>query len=100
MKILQSTIERMLYILLVFVFVTFTFAAFYAYKNNQAIKSTNAYFHNQNVANLKLIEQNQAVESLAIKTYIACLLTLNPKGNTSIQVQEQICFNKAPAIKT
>lgn len=99
MKLLQSTVENLLYIILLFVFVSFGAAATYAIKNNRAIKATNAYSHAQNVSNLKLIEQNQAAEAQAIKTYIACLLTLSPQAPTTIQAQEQVCFDKAPTIK-
>jgi hypothetical protein len=43
------------------------------------------------------IQLNQAKGTNAVKTYIACLLTINPQSN--IKTQEAICFNKAPMVK-
>lgn len=97
MKILQSTVERLLYILLLLCFVTTVIVGTIAYKDGQKISQQQQQFHNTNIQSLKIIKQNQEAETTAVKTYIACLLTLNP-AITSLQSQEQVCFSRAPTI--
>lgn len=57
--------------------------------------------HSQTITILKVdtqqVEANQHTNSLALKDYIACLLTINTQNN--LQGQEQACFDKAPQVK-
>jgi hypothetical protein len=95
-NILQSTIERLLYILLLLCFATTIIVGVIAYQDGQKIKQQQQIFHDSGTQSLKVIKQNQQAETLAVKTYIACILVINPSGN--LQAQEQACFDKAPKI--
>lgn len=90
MKILQTSIERLLYLNLLLVFIiaaAFSFA--FARQQNT--------LHNQSTAILQTIKENQAAQTEATKIYIDCLLKINPQGN--IRIQEQVCFDKAPTVR-
>lgn len=78
-KILQSTIERLLYLLLLLMFVAIIIVGTIAYRDGQ------------------LIKENQKTNALAVKTYIACLLIIKPAPN--VHIQEHRCFNNAPIVK-
>lgn len=98
MKIIQSTVERLLYVILLVVFLAVGFVGVIAYNDGKKITQQQQYFHDTNIKNLQVIKANQAAETGAVKTYIACLLTLAPNSSTSIQQQEKVCFDKAPQI--
>lgn len=99
MRILQSTVERLLYFLLLLCFLATIIVGIIAYKDGQKISQQQQQFHEGSAQTLRIIKQNQQAETLAVKTYIACLLTLNPQSSpASIQSQEQICFDTAPQI--
>lgn len=52
---------------------------------------------NNHSTTLKTVEGNQHTNALAIKTYIACLITIKAAGN--LHSQEQVCFDAAPEVK-
>lgn len=93
MRILQSNIERLLYLFLLLMFLV-----------NIAGLVTNVVILQEHTHTIQLqeqqtltIEANQKTNSHAIKDYIACLLVINPKGN--LKAQEDTCFNNAPEVK-
>lgn len=93
MKFTQSILERGLYLLLVLLFVTNFAAGFVLYDQSREIRqviSTQSAFTDE-------IKKDQTSNALAIKTYIACLLTIAPTNNVTIR--EQICFDNAPPVK-
>lgn len=99
MNILQSTVERLLYLLLLLCFTATIIVGIIAYQDGQYIKRQQQIFHDNGDSNLRIIKQNQAAETLTVKTYIACLLMISPQSSPdSIKIQEQICFDKAPKI--
>lgn len=100
MRILQSTVEKLLYILLFLMFIGIILVGTVAYDDGQQIKRI-INNHSQSIAAeeqaTQQIKANQATNSNAIKQYIACLIAINPTGN--VQAQEQTCFDKAPEVK-
>lgn len=97
MKIIQSTIERLLYIGLLLMFIVASIAAIAATLDYQQLTRQQRQFHDQSLNNLNVIKQNQVNQTIATKEYIACILAINPKGN--LHAQENACFDKAPSIK-
>jgi hypothetical protein len=96
MHILQSTVERLLYVLLFLIFIGILIVGSIAYEDGQAIKQ----IITTRTSLIQTVEVNQKSNALAIKTYIACLLTLNPAQTpTQIQNSEQTCFDNAPQVK-
>lgn len=94
---MQSTVERSLYILLLLMFVLAIVGTSIATVVYIDLRKQQTQLHSQSVTDLTTIEQNQVLQTEAIKDYFACLLSINPQGNLSIQ--EQVCFNSAPIIK-
>jgi len=107
MRILQSTIERLLYVLLLLVFIAVIIVGGIGYHDGQQIKqliATNSANHGAAIMRTEqqtqTIINNQKINSQALKDYIACLLKLNPSETpTQIQQAEQICFNNSPGVK-
>lgn len=102
MKILQSTIERLLYILLALMFVAVIVIGIIAYRDGQEVKqiiNDHTQVIQREEQQTEEIEKNQLTNSTALKDYIACLLTLTPTGDMTLQAQEQTCFNNAPEVK-
>jgi hypothetical protein len=93
MNVLQSTIEKGLYVLLL---VMFLVNIAILYEVGKVINNHTDQLQQQNQL-AKDIEKNQFTNSSAIKDYIACLININPAGN--VQQQEQTCFDRAPNIK-
>ena len=96
MKILQSSIEKGLYILLIAMFVVNITVLFLKFKElNDLAKIA----HTQ-TTQLQQIEDNQRVNSVAVKEYIACLITIKPTETPAqIQQDETNCFNNVPTVK-
>lgn len=97
MKILQSTIERLLYILLFIVFFVGVVGTIAAIHDGQELKAQQKQYHQDSTNNLKTIEQNQVLQTQILKDYANCIFHINPQGN--IQAQVLVCFNNAPVIK-
>lgn len=93
MNILQSTIERGLYLLLLLLFLINIIGLVV---NINILKDHTRSIQLQE-QQTKTIENNQLTNSLALKDYIACLLVINPNGN--LPNQEHICFINAPEVK-
>lgn len=96
-KILQSTVEKLLYILLLLVFIANIILIIITVNIFNSLKTQQQSFHKDSASSLVTIKQNQVNETVAVKTYIDCLLHINPQGN--LPAQETICFNKAPVVK-
>lgn len=97
MKIIQSTVERLLYIALALVFIVAAIGAFGAIYNSNKLTMQQKQFHADNISLLNTIKKNQAIQTTATKDYIACLLKINPQGN--LPAQEQVCFDEVPQVK-
>lgn len=103
MKYFQSQIERLLYILLV-VLVISNVAALLLLSDTASKLNAIVRNHTHTIAiqteDTKQVEANQQTNALAIKTYIACLISLEP-GQTPVQIKaaEVACFNNAPQVK-
>lgn len=92
----QSFLERAMYGLLVLLFITNFAVAFVLYSE---YRQTRTILNNQEsiTQNVKL---DQKTNALAIKTYIACLLTIPPTTPPAqIPTVEQACFDSAPPVK-
>lgn len=103
MKYFQSQIERLLYILLV-ILVICNVGALLLLSTDTSRLNAIVNNHTHTIAiesqNTKQVEANQRTNALAIKTYIACLLNINPAQTAAqIQVAKEICFNAAPEVK-
>ena len=90
MKPFQSVIERSLYILLMLTLVVNVLLGTLLYANIMQIKSQQDSI---NTATLK-VEKKQEETSQSLRSYIACILAIDPHGD--IKVQEQVCYNKVP----
>lgn len=97
LKLLQSTIERALYLLLLLVFIALAVVGYAVLNNNRRIVRQEKIFHQESVSNLQEIKQNQAIQEVALKEYIDCIIHINPQMN--IQAQELSCFNGTPQVK-
>jgi hypothetical protein len=95
-RITQSLLERAMYILLVLLFITnfvVAFVLYNEYKQTKDILSNQDYLTQQ-------VKNDQTTNALAIKTYIACLLTIPPTtAPAQIPTKEQLCFDSAPSVK-
>lgn len=100
MRIIQSTIEKLLYVLVLLMFISIIIIAAVAYDDGQQIKQI-INNHTQQIMfqekETDQIKANQLINSTALKDYIACLIAINPNGD--IQVQETTCFKNAPEVK-
>lgn len=94
MNIMQTTVERLLYTLLFLLFVGMTVIGGIAYSDGQQIKQV---VSNQEEL-VKKIKSDQSNNGIAIKTYIACLISIPPLS-TDITTAEKTCFNSAPQVK-
>jgi ABC-type dipeptide/oligopeptide/nickel transport system permease component len=95
-QIMQSTVERLLYILLALVFLAVLVVGAIAYNDGQQVKQITE----QHSSEIKNIETNQHINALAIKQYIACLLNLSPtQTQAQIKTAELTCFDNAPEVK-
>lgn len=96
MKLTQSILEKAMYLLLIMLFITNFVVAFVLYNE---YRDTRTVLSNQSL-NVRIIKEDQRTNALAIKTYIACLLTIPPTtAPAQLPTKEQVCFNNAPPVK-
>jgi hypothetical protein len=78
-----------MYFLLVLLFVTNFVVAFILYDEYKQTRTLS-----------QTLKANQSTDALAIKTYIACLLTIPPTTTPDqIPAKEQVCFDNAPPVR-
>jgi hypothetical protein len=94
MIVKQPLLEKALYVLLVLLFITNFAVAFVLYNEYREVKQI---INNQAELTTQ-VKDNQTTNALAIKTYIACLLTI-PPGTTNVSVAEHTCFDNAPPVR-
>lgn len=93
MKILPSTIERLLYYILFLIFVVFIIFFVLTEQQNNQLKDLGQKI----VKAQETIIQNQTIQTQANKIYINCIVHINPAGD--VQSQLNTCFNAAPKVK-
>ncbi len=86
MKLFQSSIEKLLYVLILLIFVVASYGTWAAVNDANKISDSQG-----------LIIKNQVANNQAIKVYINCLTHIDPKGD--VQAQLNSCFNAAPKVK-
>ena len=103
MRYFQSQIERLLYFLIV-ILVICNIGALLLLSDDTARLNAIVQYHTHTIAvqtqDTKQVEANQETNALAIKTYIACLLNLNPTETPAQgKSAETVCFDNAPQVK-
>lgn len=97
MRFFQSSIEKLLYILLFLVFIVASIGAIGTILSYKTLLQQQKNFHNESAANLAIIEANQAKQAKDIRIYIDCLIHIDVKGD--VASQEKTCFDKAPYVQ-
>ncbi len=93
MKIIQATVERLLYIVLFLIFIIFIVFLILTVEQNKKLVDIGKEIENAQ----QTIIENQSIQSQAGKVYINCLVHVNPPGD--VQTQINTCFNAAPKVK-
>jgi hypothetical protein len=102
MNILQTTVEKLLYILLLLMFAGIVIVGTIAYNDGQQIKK----IINEHTETITQVKNNQYTNSLALETFIreglVCTASIPPNPNptrASIQAEANKCFPNTPEVK-
>lgn len=96
-KIIESTIERGLYILLLLTFLIAIGTFGVAYASLRSLRAQQTDFHNQSALDLATIENNQVAQTNSLKQSFICLVNISPTSTD--QKQEAInCLDSVPGV--
>jgi len=90
LKIMQSTIERLLYVVLLLVFIASLLTSYFAYHDGQEIKQLITSSHNSNVQTQQIIITKLNTQDSDLRNSVKCLFSLNPSTGTATEAQA--CF--------
>ena len=92
---MQSTVEKLLYFLLVLVFIVSISAGYFAWQDGQEIKRQQTVDHANSLYEQKTIISNQDKLDTDLRNSVKCLFGLNPA--TATAEAAQACFNVVEA---